>query len=49
MLGQGLTSTQICAEMGVDVHELTTLKKRLQNRLGLRSEVELLQFSARQR
>lgn len=42
ILGQGYSPSQVEAEIGVPPRELKVLKQRIQQKLGLRSEAELL-------
>jgi DNA-binding CsgD family transcriptional regulator len=49
LMSQGNGGQQIAREMGLDPDQLIKLKARVQKKLGLRDEVELVQFAAKQR
>jgi DNA-binding CsgD family transcriptional regulator len=49
LIGQGYTAGQMDSEFGIAPPRLKATKLAIQKKLGLKNEVQLLQFAARQR
>ena len=48
LLGQGQGFRQVAQEMGITIEKLELLKKEIRRKLKLKSDLQLIQFAARQ-
>ena len=49
LLSQGASSRRVCDEMMISTEDLGAFKEKIQRKLGLKNELQLYQFAARQR
>jgi len=48
ILSQGYSNSQIDSQFGIDPKQLKQIKARIQKKLGLKNEVQMLQLAAKQ-